>query len=81
MTLGSIYVVNEFFESRYVTVLVKVFSHDLAFLRQGVSVFTKLNVFGKHLFIVVDVEGNNILTISPSTAHENVPLTSICSYI
>ena len=43
--ISSSFIVNEFFESRYVTVLVEVFSHALAFLRHGVSVFTKFNVF------------------------------------
>ena len=37
--------------------------------------------FGKHLFIVLDIEGSNILTLSRTTALENVQLTSICSYI
>ena len=37
--------------------------------------------FGKHLFIEIDIEGSNILTLSPTTALENVELTSICSYI
>ena len=58
----------------------KVFSHALAFLWHGLLVFTKLNVFGKHLFIVLDVEESNILIISTTTALENVQLSSICSY-
>ena len=36
--------------------------------------------FVKHLFIVLDTEGSNILTISPSTALETVQLISICKY-
>ena len=44
------------------------------------SMFTKLNVFGKHLFIVLDIEGSNILTLPPTTALENVQPTSICGY-
>ena len=62
---GSFVVVNEFFESCYATAgMVKVFSHSLAFFQHDVSVFTKLNFFGEHLFIVLDIEGSNILTLS-----------------
>ena len=80
MTFARSIAVNKIFESRYVTILVKVFSHVLAFLRHGVTVFTKLNAFGKHLFIVLDVEGNNILTLSRTTSLINVQLTPICCY-
>ena len=62
-------------ESRYVTVLVKVFSHASAFLRHGASVFTKLDVFGIYLLIVLDTEGSNILTLIPTTVLENVQLS------
>ena len=33
--------------------------------------------FGKHLFTVLDIEGSNILTRSPTTALENIQLSSI----
>ena len=36
--------------------------------------------FGKHLLTVLDIEGSNILTISPATLLENIQLSSICSY-
>ena len=55
-------------------------SHALAFLRHGASVFTELNFFGKQLFVVLDIERSNILTLSPTTALENEQLTSNCSY-
>ena len=42
LAFASRFLVNEFLT---VTVLVKVFSHTLAFLRHGVAVFAKLNVF------------------------------------
>ena len=35
--------------------------------------------FGEHLFIVLDIGGDNILTISRTTGLENVELTLICS--
>ena len=74
LTFASSFVVNEFFESRYVGALVKEFSHASAFMRHVVSVFKKLNVFGKQLFIEV-TEGSNILTLLPTTAFENVQLS------
>ena len=52
--------VNEFFRSRYITG--KIFSHALTSLRHGLSVFTKLNVFGKHLQIALEIEGSNVST-------------------
>ena len=45
LTFAGSFVVNEFFESRFITIMVKVFAHVLAFLRHGVSVFTRFNVF------------------------------------
>ena len=39
-----------------------------------------LMFFGKRMVIVFDIERSNILTLSLTTALENVPLTSICSY-
>ena len=36
--------------------------------------------FGKHLFIVLQIEGSNILTLFPVTALENVQFASICNY-
>ena len=44
LTFASSFVVNGFFESPCITVLVNVFSHAFAFLQHGVLVFTKLNV-------------------------------------
>ena len=35
--------------------------------------------FGEHLFIVLDIGGDKILTLSPTTGLENVELTLICS--
>ena len=40
----------------------------------------RLMFFGKHKFIVLDIEGSNILALSPTTALENVQLTSVCTY-
>ena len=40
----------------------------------------RLMFFGKHKFIVLDLEGGNILILSPTTALENIQLSSICSY-
>ena len=38
-----------------------------------------LMFFAKNLLKVLDLEGSNILTLSPTTALENVQLTSVCS--
>ena len=36
--------------------------------------------FGEYLHVVLEIEGSNILALSPATSLGNVQFTSVCSY-
>ena len=53
LTFVGSFAVNEVFE--FCCATGESFSHVLAFLQYGLAVFTKLNFFYKHLFIVLEI--------------------------
>ena len=76
--VGS-FIINEFFESRQVTA--KSFFSVLSLLTIWfISVYKVKIFFSKHLHIVLEIEGSNISTLSPTTSLGNIQFTSVCSY-
>ena len=74
LTFVGSFLVNEFFESGYVT-------GEIFFTCLSLLVAWFISVCNKHLFTVLEIEESNILTLSPTTALENVQLTQFVLHL